>query len=326
MANKPPFTLPYAHPAVRDLAFLLTAPSPWKSGADIPPHRLLGPDGPALLQALDAHPDELRHWLARQPTRRLGHYAERLLSFWFRLAPHIELVASNLPVRGPDGRTVGEFDFLLRLDGQPLHLEAASKFYLQLGRSADTLTGPSLRDAWALKAHKLQTQLRLSRHPAAQATLPEGFAGCAIGARLSGWLFHAQDTSPEPPPGALPLYGQYWPLRGDWPALNADSRWAWLPRLSWLAPARLSRDTPPMRRNCARGWNRQRHRNCLPNCNPARTATGMKWREASPFRRDGLKKRRCRACCGKSRTARRRNEKGKPHGLPKRLFIICFAS
>ena len=69
MANKPPFTLPYAHPAVRDLAFLLTAPSPWKSGADIPPHRLLGPDGPALLQALDAHPAELRHWLARQPTQ-----------------------------------------------------------------------------------------------------------------------------------------------------------------------------------------------------------------------------------------------------------------
>lgn len=242
MANKPPFTLPYAHPAVRDLAFLLSAPSPWRSGADIPPQRLLGADGPALLQALDADPAELQHWLARQPTRRLGHYAERLLSFWFRLAPHIELVASNLPVRGPDGRTVGEFDFLLRLDGQPLHLEAASKFYLQLGRSADTLTGPSLRDAWALKAHKLQTQLRLSRHPAAQAVLPEGFAGCAVGARLSGWLFHAQGTSPEPPPGALPLYGQYWPLRGDWPALNADSRWAWLPRLSWLAPAHLSRE------------------------------------------------------------------------------------
>ncbi|MBK0416448.1 DUF1853 family protein [Chromobacterium alkanivorans] len=239
MANKPPFPLPYAHPAVRDLAFLLSAPSPWLSGADIPPQRLLGADGPALLQALDADPAELQHWLARQPTRRLGHYAERLLSFWFRLAPHIELVASNLPVRDADGRTVGEFDFLLRLDGQPLHLEAASKFYLQLGRSADTLTGPSLRDAWALKARKLQTQLRLSRHPAAQAMLPAGFDGCAVGARLSGWLFHARDTSPQAPPGARPLYGQYWPLRGDWPALNADSRWAWLPRLSWLAPARL---------------------------------------------------------------------------------------
>ncbi|KMN82627.1 hypothetical protein VK98_07475 [Chromobacterium sp. LK11] len=239
MANKPPFPLPYAHPAVRDLAFLLSAPSPWRSGADIAPQRLLGADGPALLQALDADPAELQHWLARQPTRRLGHYAERLLSFWFRLAPHIELVASNLPVRDADGRTVGEFDFLLRLDGQPLHLEAASKFYLQLGRSADTLTGPSLRDAWALKARKLQTQLRLSRHPAAQAMLPAGFDGCAVGARLSGWLFHARDTSPQAPPGARPLYGQYWPLRGDWPALNADSRWAWLPRLSWLAPARL---------------------------------------------------------------------------------------
>ena len=59
--------------------------------------------------------------------------------------------------------------------------------------------------------------------------LPSGFAGCAVGARLSGWLFHALDTAPEPPPQAQPLYGQYWPLRGEWPASSTASRWAWRP-------------------------------------------------------------------------------------------------
>jgi hypothetical protein len=42
-------------------------------------------------------------------------------------------VAANLPVCDAGGRTVGEFDFLIRLDGEPLHVETASKFYLQLG-------------------------------------------------------------------------------------------------------------------------------------------------------------------------------------------------
>jgi hypothetical protein len=86
-----------------------------------------------LLAALEQDPAPLHAWLAAQPSRRLGHYAERLLAFWFHLAPHIELVAANLPVCDAGGRTVGEFDFLIRLDGEPLHVETASKFYLQLG-------------------------------------------------------------------------------------------------------------------------------------------------------------------------------------------------
>ncbi|WP_434633400.1 DUF1853 family protein [Chromobacterium sp. CV08] len=242
MATETAFDPPCAHPSVRDLAFLLSSPSPWHSGADLPPERLLGADGPALLGRLERDPAPLLAWLAGGGNdKRLGRYAERLFSFWFRQAPHIRLAAENLNVINGERRTVGEFDFLLWLDGEPWHLETASKFYLRLGADPDSLVGPSLRDAWRLKATKLATQLRLSRHPDAAARLPDGFAGCRAGARLSGWIFCREQRALPPPLAPDALLGWHAPLAGAWPRRHADSRWAWLPRLSWLAPASLAR-------------------------------------------------------------------------------------
>ncbi|AUH49902.1 DUF1853 domain-containing protein [Chromobacterium sp. ATCC 53434] len=171
----------------------------------------------------------------------IGRYAERLFYFWFRHAPHIRVAAENLIVIDSGRRTVGEFDFLLWLDGEPWHLETASKFYLQLGDGADSLVGPGLRDAWRLKATKLATQLRLSRHPDAAARLPDGFADCHAGARLTGWLFFPADHALPPPLAPDALRGWHAPLAETWPRRRDDSRWAWLPRLSWLAPAWLER-------------------------------------------------------------------------------------
>lgn len=236
------FTLPYTRQALRDLAFLLTAPAPWDSGSNISSQRLLGEHGLSLLDALEQDATALDDWLAAQPCRRLGHYAERLLAFWFHQAPHIELVAANLPVCDAGGRTVGEFDFLIRLDGEPLHVETASKFYLQLGRGPDTLIGPSLRDAWLLKAAKLQAQLRLVHHPAARRVLPARFAGCASQARLAGWFFYSLPCVPPPPLAADQLQGWISPVWQDWPSCSPASRWLWLPRLQWLAPARVPED------------------------------------------------------------------------------------
>ncbi|MEQ6291454.1 DUF1853 family protein [Vogesella sp. GCM10023246] len=220
---------------VRDLAFLLSCPAPWHSGAEIDCARLLGPQGWPQLMALDAAPQPLLDWLAARPTRRLGVYAESLLEFWFQLAPHIDCVAANLPL-AEHGRSIGEFDYLLRIDGQPLHLEAASKFYLQLDAAGGELVGPSLRDAWPLKYRKLASQLALSCHPAAK--LPPGFAGCPAYSRLSGWLFYPGAPRPAFPFNADACCGWWRRLSEPWPQHAADSRWLLLPRLSWLAPAR----------------------------------------------------------------------------------------
>ncbi|POZ64020.1 DUF1853 family protein [Chromobacterium alticapitis] len=239
MRTEPGYELPYAHPAVRDLAFLLTSPSPWLCGADFPPERLLGLDGAARLAELDRSPAALEAWLAAAPATRLGKYAERLYAFWFRHAPHIELVAENLQVLNRERRVIGEFDFLLRLDGEPWHLETASKFYLQTGDTLEDLIGPGLNDAWRLKETKNATQLRLSRHPDALPYLPAGFERCRAASRLSGWFFYPADQTLPTLLSPGQLHGWHAPLQENWPRRCGDSRWAWLPRLSWLAPARL---------------------------------------------------------------------------------------
>ncbi|UTH72449.1 DUF1853 family protein [Chromobacterium sp. IIBBL 290-4] len=226
----------FARPAVRDLAFLLASPSPWRCGADIEPARLLGPNGVDLLRRLDDNPLELETWLAARPATRLGKYAEQLFSFWFRLTPHIEWVAENLKVISRERRTLGEFDFLLRLDGEALHLETASKFYLQLDESPASRVGPSLHDAWAMKATKITTQLALARQPDGKTTLPAGFADCASMARLTGWTFHPSDTPRLARQGPT---GWHAPLDTAWPQNQPEARWAWLPKLRWLSPALL---------------------------------------------------------------------------------------
>lgn len=225
------------HQPVRDLAYLLTAPPPWHSGAALPAGTLLGPDGWPQLRALDTAPAPLLAWLAARPTRRLGVYAEALLAFWCQQAPHIDQVAANLPLRVA-GRTVGEFDFLLRINGQPCHLEAASKFYLQLAEPPYALVGPGLRDAWWLKYRKLAQQLVLSRHPAA--VLPAGFEDVPAYSVLTGWLFFPDPPAPLHPALSETACRGWWRRLSDpWPT-RRGSRWQVLPRLQWLSPVRCA--------------------------------------------------------------------------------------
>lgn len=227
---------PYRQQAVRDLAFLLCAPSPWTTTASLPPGSLLGPDGLERLSRLDAVPAALNDWIARHAVQRLGRYAELLLAFWFDHVPHIERCATNLLLR--DGnRVVGEFDFLLRINGAPWHLETASKFYLQLGTATDSLVGPDGLERWSDKAHRLERQLQLSHHPAAASVLPAGFAACQPGVLLSGWLFLPVDQVPPSPFSRGTCCGWLAGVEESWPQLQTDSRWCCLPRLRWLSPA-----------------------------------------------------------------------------------------
>jgi hypothetical protein len=105
----------FVHQAVRDLAFLLCAPSPWRTRHDMPRERLLGPNGATLLSTLDASPGALCNWVAAHRAKRLGHYAEQLLAFWFELAPHIELVKANLVLRASPGILKPRASFICRL-------------------------------------------------------------------------------------------------------------------------------------------------------------------------------------------------------------------
>jgi hypothetical protein len=225
----------FQHAVVRDLAELLLGAAPWHTGCEIPRERLLGAHGLALLHQLDRDPAPLLAILAQRPAcRRLGRYVEALLWAWCQLAPHCSELHANLPVRD-GGRTLGEFDLLLRLDGEPWHVEVACKYYLVVGRQA---VGADLHDAWLRKFAKLEQQLRLSRHPLAQAVLPAGWQNCQVGSLLRGRFFHRDAPVTPAPLNPLAPAGWWRPLAEPWPGeQDASVRYMHLPRLRWLGSA-----------------------------------------------------------------------------------------
>jgi len=164
-----------AHPAVRDLASLLTAPPLWHTGCELPVRQLLGEHGFRLLLAWN---DQWQSDPQRQPenlTRNryaLGKYAEDLLAYWFTHAPHAKLLAANLPVYGNEAggnSTLGEMDYIAELNGTPYHIELACKYHGSA--TGEHMAGLNPRDTLARKQRKLQRQLALLATPEAQAAL-----------------------------------------------------------------------------------------------------------------------------------------------------------
>lgn len=234
-------------PHVRALAWLLDAPD------------LLDPQAPQWrgliatlagvpdqqssdwLAVLDVAPQALHAYLDIGPYTRLGHYAEKLMAFYFQHQG--ALFAHGIQVRSDKNHTVGEFDFLLRQGDALLHWEFATKFYLLEpsgdAQEVDSFVGPNLADTLGAKMRKiLERQLSLAQHPAAQIHLPQAIA--AAQALVKGWLFyHADAPHATPSAGVSAAH-----CRGFWCAWSElqyeqDVRYAILPRLSWLAPAKV---------------------------------------------------------------------------------------
>lgn len=236
-------------PHVRALAWLLDAPDLLDPNAEAWQGRVatLGPVDPATiawLEVLDSEPQQLHVRLDLKPLTRLGRYAENLLAYF--LDYRGLLVAHGVQVRTPKGETIGEFDFLVRQGSALVHWEFATKLYLLEssghGRHADYFVGPNLADTLGAKIRKIMDrQLLLSQHPAAQVHLPEAIASAQ--ALVKGWLFYQSQTpQSEQPAGVSSAH-----CHGFWCALDelnslAGECYAILPRLSWLAPAKLKPD------------------------------------------------------------------------------------
>lgn len=198
-------------PAVRDLAWLMTS-APLLSRAafgtqlaDPFDETIFGHDARQrmhrFLQRLDKAPQPLIEALASTDERRLGRYAERLLTVWLTQSDDIALTASGLPVRDMQagGRTLGECDALFRTAlGSRQHWELAVKFFLfidddcpaaQVAKSTSTAShddrldtllagcdayvGAGLADRFDWKLRRLIAhQLPLSAQPALLAMAP----------------------------------------------------------------------------------------------------------------------------------------------------------
>ena len=239
-------------PHVRALAWLLDAPdlldpkaARWQGKIARLPEGAAD-DARDWLMALDAAPEALQTTLDLNPFSRLGRYAEKLLAAYF--AHRKQLVAHGLQVRAGKEETVGEFDFLLSDGLSLLHWEFATKFYLLCSsdpawarvQTADYFVGPNLSDTLGAKMRKiLDRQLSLGQHPAAQALLPQPIDRAQ--ALLRGWLFY---RCGEAIPGqALGITENH--CRGWWCTLaelesHLSEVCVILPRLTWLAPARLA--------------------------------------------------------------------------------------
>lgn len=205
------------------------------------------------LSALDATPHTLHEYIAARTSRRLGHYFETLISFWFSHRPDTQIIARNLQVQ-ESGRTLGEYDLLWRDDaGRARHWEMAVKYYLQVKPLSEqcAFIGPGARDRLDLKLDRVfQHQLGLGRTPAGRAALPDGIELGTAQAFMKGYLFYpAEQSRTLSPPGVSATH-----LRGWWirfpvsllPQTSNDSGWMILPRLRWLAPARLAADASVM--------------------------------------------------------------------------------
>ncbi|MBI1890657.1 MAG: DUF1853 family protein [Burkholderiales bacterium] len=239
---------PHLHdPHVRDLAWLLDSPdlldpaAPQWQGKLASFRKPLSDATVKWLHELDASPTELSKALNIQALTRLGRYAERLMTFYFR--QHGMLVAQGVQVRAGKGETIGEFDFLLREGEALVHWELATKLYLLepsgTGLHADYFVGPNLADTLGTKMRKIfSRQLNLAEHPAAQPHLPAPIARAQ--ALIKGWLFYEFGSEASASvPGVTKNH-----CRGFWCELQHARSLplqlgAVLPRLRWLAPAKM---------------------------------------------------------------------------------------
>lgn len=241
-------------PHVRALAWLIDAPdlldtrSPrWQGKLASLDH----PDDADWLRALDRHAAALNEVLTAQPVVRLGRYAEKLLAWYF--TQNGVLHAHGLQVRDPVDGTLGEFDFLLRLPQGLEHWELATKFYLlrpqptgivtsdQRVDRPDYFIGPNLADTLGAKMQKIfGRQLSLGEHPVARALLSQPLV--AAKALIKGWLFYRRDDPIRGESfGVSPSHCRGWWCRIDELDEHLSETSMILPRLSWLAPARVDR-------------------------------------------------------------------------------------
>ena len=243
------------HPAVRDLAWLLGSaallqPLRFPIWDDHDSSRIFD-DAKPLLHALEHDPAPLMRHLALRPVKRLGYYVENLLGFAFAHLPGWRIVAEHWAIRD-GGHTIGELDFLLQpanTDGL-LHLECAYKLFLQYqpALGIQGFIGPGARDRLHLKLDKLLLQqLPLSQRPEVTRQIEAPIAERR--AWLKGWLFYPFGRQPQLPAELSPAHPHGW-----WQHLGpartmlrqSGSRWAVLPRLRWIAPARLDPPATPL--------------------------------------------------------------------------------
>ncbi|PTQ91304.1 DUF1853 family protein [Agitococcus lubricus] len=182
MSTDPNIEMPwflYAHPHVRNLAWVLASPSLLSYLPDFQLPLTVLDDAfwqrqyvayQSRLHYLDAHPHVLDQFFAQHHNHRLGYYFEYLLLFWLQdSAYHSFRLIKHRATLFQDKTTVGELDFVVKNQetGDIEHWEVAIKFYLGYDplTQAESWLGANDNDSLARKLQHLATkQFRFSHY------------------------------------------------------------------------------------------------------------------------------------------------------------------
>ncbi|PIE36912.1 MAG: hypothetical protein CSA54_02785 [Gammaproteobacteria bacterium] len=139
-------------------------------------------------------------------SQRLGEYFEWLVCLWLFVDPEYSLLHRGLVLRGDDGGTLGELDFIVRdlRRDKTIHLEVAVKFYLRVPEALAEPTrwhwrwfGPQPQDRLDLKYSQMQWQQIPLDAPRQQCLQDSGVAVDAHCGLLKGRVFLPIDERRE---------------------------------------------------------------------------------------------------------------------------------
>ncbi len=185
----------------RDLDWLMSCPSLLNSSLTLDTESM-----PTEISEVDFSP--VRSFLKSSASYRVGYYVESLVEVWLKKQEGLEQLEHALQIISPE-RTLGELDFLYRLDGVLNHLELALKFYLYEPRdnlSESHFVGPNPADTFEKKSDKLlRRQIPMGR---------EHFPEIEVSrVMMKGMIFYPPgvDQAPSLPEGLNPDH-----RRGIW--------------------------------------------------------------------------------------------------------------
>lgn len=139
---------------VADLAFILLSPSLiTESNTKVNFNTL---ETIQWLEGIDKDDTSLRLFIEGNNARKLGWYAEQLMSFFFKNNPLYRLLGNNIQLF--DGKTtIGEIDFIIEdiRSKEIFQLELATKFYLYYDLNEPIFIGPNSHDNFDRKFYHL---------------------------------------------------------------------------------------------------------------------------------------------------------------------------
>lgn len=184
--------------------------------------------------------------------QKLGHLYEDALAQAFERSVRYQVCARNLQVHDAEGRTLGEFDYLIQdqSDGSVIHLELAVKFYLCVQTASGwQYPGPDPRDNWQRKLEHLRGhQLLLAQRPESRALLKERFhiESIEVQQLIYGALFRPLSGQDCPFPETISPNARvgHWLRISEWTTYFSeclDDEVLLIPKVLWPVPLDASK-------------------------------------------------------------------------------------